>query len=76
MLNVAQRIDLMKLAVEVAKAELPGAGDMSPKLLDRAVDIFATIRSVVESGSALDDTNMNDVKTAVDIASELESLVD
>ncbi|MEX0366969.1 MAG: hypothetical protein AB3N22_12920 [Ruegeria sp.] len=76
MLNVAQRIDLMKLAMEVAKSEASGTDQPAPRLLDRTLQAFAAIKAVVESGDPLDDTKITDVKAAVDMASEIEELID
>ncbi|MEJ6402048.1 hypothetical protein [Yoonia sp. 2307UL14-13] len=65
MLNVTQRIDLMKLAVDLTKFE---NGDADP-LPERAKHIFSIFKEAVEAGNALDDTNITDVKAAVDVAS-------
>ncbi|WP_171173708.1 hypothetical protein [Ruegeria sp. HKCCD8929] len=76
MLNVAQRIDLMKLAIEVAKSGALGTDQPAPRLLDRTLQAFAAIKAVVESGDPLDDTKITDVKAAVDMASEIEELIE
>ncbi|MEX0316723.1 MAG: hypothetical protein AB3N21_02140 [Ruegeria sp.] len=76
MLNVAQRIDLMKLAIDVAKSEASGADQPAPRLLDRTLQAFTAIKAAVESGDPLDDTKITDVKAAFDMASEIEELID
>lgn len=76
MLNVTQRIDLMKLSVDLAEAEANFAkGDDIP-LAKAATEIFAILKAVLEDGSVLDETNMTDVKSVVDVASSIEELIE
>ena len=76
MLNVAQRIDLMKLAADLAKADHPDQSRAETPVQDRVVEIFTALKAAVEAGSVLDDTDITDVKSAVDVVAGLEDLVD
>ena len=76
MLNVTQRIDLMKLSVDLAKAEASVIKNSEISLATTATEIFAVLKAVLEDGSVLDDTDIGDVKSVVDVASSLESLID
>ncbi len=76
MLNIAQRIDLMKLSVDLAKAEAATAKENEMSLAKSATEIFAILRSVLEDGSVLDETNITDVKSVVDVASSIEELIE
>ena len=76
MLNIAQRIDLMKLSVDLAKAEAGAASKENISLTKAAAEIFATLKAVLEDGSVLGDTNISDVKSVVDVASSLEELIE
>lgn len=76
MLNIAQRIDLMKLSVDLAKAEAGGAKGDDFSLAKAATEIFTTLKAVLEDGSVLGDTNIGDVKSVVDVASSIEDLIE
>ncbi|MEL6838384.1 MAG: hypothetical protein AAFP85_03780 [Pseudomonadota bacterium] len=76
MLNVAQRIDLMKLSVDLAKAEVNVTKNEDISLAKTATEIFAVLKAVLEDGNVLTDTDIGDVKSVVDVASSLESLIE
>lgn len=73
MMTTAQRLDLMKIAADLAKS----AGSVGPEALDHnVVRVFRALRSEIESGDSLDDASISDVKSAVDIASSLDGLIE
>ncbi len=76
MLNVAQRIDLMKLSVDLAKAETAVLKNTDTPLVNRAAEIFGILKSVLEGESVLDDTDISEVKSVVDVASHIEDLIE
>ncbi len=76
MLNVTQRIDLMKLSVDLAKAEANVIKNSEISLAKTATEIFAVLKAVLEDGNVLNDTDIGDVKSVVDVASSLESLIE
>ena len=76
MLNIAQRIDLMKLSVDLAKVEASAMTNNDRSLTKMATEIFSVLKAVLEDGSVLDETDINDVKSVMDVASEIEELID
>ena len=76
MLNVTQRIDLMKLSVDLAKAEASVKKNTEVSLAKTATEIFAVLKAVLEDGDVLDDTSIGEVKSVVDVASSLEHLIE
>ncbi len=76
MLNLAQRIELMQLATDIAKTKADWSVEKPNRLEDDVIAVFSKLRPCVEQGSALDDTSMSDVKTAVDVASSIGDLLE
>ncbi|MEL6101937.1 MAG: hypothetical protein AAFV87_02150 [Pseudomonadota bacterium] len=76
MLNVAQRIDLMKLSVDLAKAETTVLKNADTPLVNRAAEIFGILKSVLEGESVLDDTDISEVKSVVDVAAHIGDLIE
>ena len=76
MLNTAQRIDLMKLSVDLAKAEAAVIQGTDISLAQQATEIFGILRAVLEDGNVLDETNINEVKSVMDVASSSEDLIE
>ncbi|MEL7257379.1 MAG: hypothetical protein AAFN80_05970 [Pseudomonadota bacterium] len=76
MLNTAQRIDLMKLSVDLAKAEAAVMQGTDISLAQQATEIFGILRAVWEDGNVLDETNINEVKSVMDVASSIEDLIE
>ncbi|MEM1046569.1 MAG: hypothetical protein AAGL24_10470 [Pseudomonadota bacterium] len=76
MLTSAQRIELLKIAVDISKTAY-AADSQKEKPLDTLVlAVFRKLKSEIESGDGLDDTNMSDVKAAIDVASSLDGIID
>ena len=76
MLNTAQRIDLMKLSVDLAKAEASVIKDSDISLAKAATEIFAVLKAVLEDGGVLDGADISDVKSVMDVASSIEALIE
>lgn len=76
MLNANQRLDLLRIALEISRS-MQGASKAAIQSLDETtVDVFRKLRAELERGGALDDTNMSDVKDAIDVPSSLDDLID
>lgn len=76
MLTTAQRIDVLKIAVDMSKTMYNADGSKEPALDKMALDIFQRLKAEVERGDALDDADMTDVKAAVDVAASLGGLIE
>ncbi len=76
MLNITHRLDLLKLSADLAKAQATTAQDASIPLASTTIEIFKSLRALLEDGNVLEDTNISDVKSAVEIASSLEDYLD
>lgn len=76
MLNITQRIELMRLSSEIAKAKFDWAETRTDALEDAVLVVFEKLRVVVEKDAEIDDTSMSDVKAAVDVVSEISGLLD
>lgn len=76
MLTIAHRLDLLKLSADLAKAQTSNSQRASKPLATSTIEIFGSLRAILEDGNVLEDTNIGDVKSAMDIASDIEEYLD
>lgn len=76
MLTLPQRLDLMKLATDIAKTKAGWSNNKPAKLEEDILSIYERLRPSVESGSAFENTSISDVKTAVDVASTIDGFLE
>ena len=76
MLTTAQRIDLLRIAVDIAKTAHENSDEKARRLDLAALHVFRSLRSEIEKGNALGDASMSDVKNVVDVAESVEHFID
>ena len=76
MLSTTHRLDLLRLSADLAKAQATTAQNASSSLETTTIEIFKSLKALREDVTVLEDTNMSDVMSAVDIASSLEEYFD
>lgn len=72
MLTISQRIDLLKLAADLAKAD---RADAETPIAEQVTQIFETLRAAAETGDLLDATTVGDVDTALNVAVKIGDLI-
>lgn len=76
MLSSAQRIDVLKIAVDLAKAARPEQPDQVNHLEVQVLAIYRSLKAEIEKANLLEDADMSDVKTAIDVASSLDGFIE
>ena len=76
MLNITHRLDLLKLSVDLAKAQAATAQETTNPLATMTIENFKSLKALLEDGTVLEDTNISDVKSALDIANSLDEYLD
>ena len=76
MLSTAQRIDILKIAVDLAKTARADQLERETQLSVQALEIYRSLKAEIEKANLLEDADMSDVKTAVDLASSIDGLVE
>ncbi len=76
MLSSAQRIDVLKIAVDLAKAARPEQPDQVNQLEVHVLAIYRSLKAEIEKANLLEDADMSDVKTAIDVASSLDGFIE
>ncbi len=76
MLTTAQRIDLLRIAVDIAKTAHENSDEKARRLDLATLHVFRSLRSEIEKGNALGDASMSDVKNVVDVAESVEHFID
>ncbi len=76
MLTLTQRLDLMKLATDIAKTKASWSEEKPANLEEEVLSIFELLKPSIESGGAFENTSMSDVKTAVDVASTIDGFLE
>ncbi len=76
MLSLPERLDLLKLATDIAKTKAGWSEEKPARLEEEILSIFERLRPSIENGSAFENASMSDVKTAVDVASTIDGFLE
>ena len=76
MLSSAQRIDILKIAVDLAKTTRLDQSEKEKQLDVQALEIYRSLKTEIEKTNLLEDADMSDVKTAIDVASSLDGFIE
>ncbi|WP_306115708.1 MULTISPECIES: hypothetical protein [unclassified Roseovarius] len=76
MLSTAQRIDILKIAVDLAKTARADQPEQESQLSVQALEIYRSLKAEIEKANLLEDADMSDVKTALNLASSIDGLIE